>query len=161
MTFAFGIKSLATMAELALPYILSYIIDYVIRPLEGQTDVDTGAVARRIVIWSLLMMLCALVAVAGNITANRMAAKVSKTVAGEIRSDLFKKTMSLSPAQTDFYTVASLESRLTTDTYNIHHFTVIIVRYIFLNGIAHCNSPKTAFVISYHFALKIATKKTQ
>ena len=128
MTFAFGIKSLATMAELALPYILSYIIDYIIRPLEGQTDVDTGAVARRIVIWSLLMMLCALVAVAGNITANRMAAKVSKTVAGEIRSELFKKTMSLSPAQTDFYTVASLESRLTTDTYNIHHFMNVVQR---------------------------------
>ena len=128
MTFAFGIKSLATMAELALPYILSYIIDYIIRPLEGQTDVDTGAVARRIVIWSLLMMLCALVAVVGNITANRMAAKVSKTVAGEIRSELFKKTMSLSPAQTDFYTVASLESRLTTDTYNIHHFMNVVQR---------------------------------
>ncbi len=128
MTFAFSIKSLATMAELALPYILSYIIDYIIRPLEGQTDVDTGAVAKRIVLWSLLMMLCALVAVAGNITANRMAAKVSKTVAGEIRSDLFRKTMSLSPAQTDFYTVASLESRLTTDTYNIHHFMNVVQR---------------------------------
>ena len=46
MTFAFGIKSLATMAELALPYILSYIIDYVIRPLEGQTDVDTWGLFR-------------------------------------------------------------------------------------------------------------------
>lgn len=128
MTFAFSIKSIATMAELALPYILSYIIDYIIRPLEGQTDVDTDSVARHIVLWSLLMMFCALVAVAGNITANRMAAKVSKTVAGEIRGDLFRRTMSLSPARTDHYTVASLESRLTTDTYNIHHFMNVVQR---------------------------------
>lgn len=128
MTFAFGIKSVATMAELALPYILSYIIDYIIRPLEGRSDVDTDAVARQIVLWSLLMMFCALVAVAGNITANRMAAKVSKTVAGEIRGDLFRRTMSLSPARTDHYTVASLESRLTTDTYNIHHFMNVVQR---------------------------------
>ena len=57
-----------------------------------------------------------------------MAAKVSKSVAGEIRSDLFKRTMALSPAQTDHYTVASLESRLTTDTYNIHHFMNVVQR---------------------------------
>ncbi|MBQ3599182.1 MAG: ABC transporter ATP-binding protein [Clostridia bacterium] len=128
MTVSFLVKILATMSELALPYILSYIIDKIIRPLEGQTDVDTAAVIKRIVIWSLFMMLCAAVAVVGNITANRMAAKVSKTVAGEIRSDLFKRTMALSPAQTDAYTVASLESRLTTDTYNIHHFMNVVQR---------------------------------
>lgn len=128
MTVSYTVKILATMAELALPYILSYIIDRIIRPLEGQTDVDTKAVINRIVLWSVLMMFCAAVAVVGNITANRMAAKVSKTVAGEIRSDLFKRTMALSPAQTDHYTVASLESRLTTDTYNIHHFMNVVQR---------------------------------
>lgn len=128
MTFAFTIKSIATMAELTLPYILSYIIDYIIRPLDGQTDIDVSSVTRRIVFWSLLMMVCAFIAVAGNITANRMAAKVSKTVAGEIRGDLFRRTMTLSPAQTDAFTVASLESRLTTDTYNIHHFMNVVQR---------------------------------
>ena len=40
MTVSFLVKILATMSELALPYILSYIIDKIIRPLEGQTDVD-------------------------------------------------------------------------------------------------------------------------
>ncbi len=128
MAFAFSIKTLATMAELTLPYILSYIIDYIIRPLDGQPDVDVSAAVKRIVLFALLMMLCAFIAVAGNITANRMAAKVSKTVAGEIRSDLFRRTVTLSPAQTDAFTVASLESRLTTDTYNIHHFMNVVQR---------------------------------
>ena len=98
MTVSYTVKILATMAELALPYILSYIIDRIIRPLEGQTDINTNAVINRIVLWSVLMMFCAAVAVVGNITANRMAAKVSKSVAGEIRSDLFRRTMALSPA---------------------------------------------------------------
>ena len=78
MVVSYTVKILATMAELALHYILSYIIDYIIRPLEGQTDVDTKAVINRIVLWSVFMMFCAAVAVVGNITANRMAAKVSK-----------------------------------------------------------------------------------
>ncbi|MBR6506534.1 MAG: ABC transporter ATP-binding protein [Clostridia bacterium] len=128
MTVSYTVKILATMAELALPYILSYIIDRIIRPLEGQTDINTNAVINRIVFWSAFMILCAAIAVVGNITANRMAAKVSKSVAGEIRSDLFRRTMALSPAQTDSYTVASLESRLTTDTYNIHHFMNVVQR---------------------------------
>ncbi len=128
MAVSFIIKILATMAELALPYILSYIIDGIIRPLEGMTDVNTAAVTRKIVLFACLMVFCAIVAVAGNITANRKAAWVSKSVAGEIRSDLFRKTMSLSPAQTDYFTVASLESRLTTDTYNIHHFMNVVQR---------------------------------
>ena len=128
MTVSYTVKILATMAELALPYILSYIIDRIIRPLEGQTDINTNAVINRIVLWSAFMILCAAIAVVGNITANRMAAKVSKSVAGEIRSDLFRRTMALSPAQTDSYTVASLESRLTTDTYNIHHFMNVVQR---------------------------------
>lgn len=128
MAFSFSIKIFATVSELALPYILSYIIDYVIRPLEGRTDVNTGEVTKSIVLWSVFMMFCALCAVVGNITANRMAARVSKTVAGEIRSDLFKRTITLSPAQTDSFTVASLESRLTTDTYNIHHFMNVVQR---------------------------------
>ncbi len=128
MTVSYTVKILATMAELALPYILSYIIDRIIRPLEGQTDINTNAVINRIVLWSAFMILCAAIAVVGNITANRMAAKVSKTVAGEIRSDLFRRTMALSPAQTDSYTIASLESRLTTDTYNIHHFMNVVQR---------------------------------
>lgn len=128
MCGSFTVKILATVVELALPYILSHIIDNVIRPIEGQTNVDTAAAGRSILFWACAMIICALLAVVGNVVANRMAAKVSKTVAGEIRNDLFLRTVNLSPAQTDSYTVASLESRLTTDTYNIHNFMNMIQR---------------------------------
>ena len=70
----------------------------------------------------ILMIVCAGLGVLGSVWANRMAAKFARNVAEDVRSDLFRRTMTLSPAQTDAFTVPSLESRLTTDTYNIHNF---------------------------------------
>ena len=39
-----------------------------------------------------------------------------------MRRDLFARTLRLSAAQTDRFTIPSLESRITTDTYNVHSF---------------------------------------
>ncbi len=122
MCLSLSIKVLGTLIELALPYILSHIIQNVIKPLgdEAAPDLKSGAV--RIVLWALAMILCALMGVIGNVTANRMAARTAKDVALAVRHDLFDKTMRLSAAQTDSFTIESLESRLTGDTYNIHNF---------------------------------------
>lgn len=126
MAMLMSVKVLGTLAELALPYILSHIIDGVIGRLGADADVTSAE--KSILLWAGVMVLCAVAAVCLNVSANRMAAKVAKTVAGEIRGDLFRRTVRLSPAQTDRYTVASLESRITTDTYNIHHFLNVIQR---------------------------------
>jgi len=55
-----------------------------------------------------------------NITANRMAAWVSMDVTRRLRGDLYRRTLYLSQAQHDRFTAASLVSRLTNDTYNVH-----------------------------------------
>jgi len=47
---------------------------------------------------------------------------VSCAFAESMRKDLFIKTLRLSAAQTDKFTIPSLESRITTDTYNVHNF---------------------------------------
>ena len=122
MSFTLTIKCFATLIELALPYILSHIIDNVIRPVSKMTDPDIKSVVIEIVIWALIMISCAALGVIGSVWANRMAARFAKDMAQDLRSDLFRRTMTLSPAQTDHFTVPSLESRLTTDTYNIHNF---------------------------------------
>lgn len=126
MVFSLSVKVLGTLIELALPRILAYIIDEVISPVEkiyeGGGTVDMKAKITEIVLWSLGMIACALIAVTANVWANRMAAKIAKNVAQDVRHDLFARTMTLSPAQTDEFTIPSLESRLTTDTYNIHNF---------------------------------------
>ena len=118
MSVGLAIKILGTVVELALPMILSYILGTVIL---------TGDVWQ-IVLFGGLMVFCAGAACVLNIIANRMAARVARNFSEKIRHDLFHKTMRLSARQTDKFTVPSLESRLTTDTYNAHHFVGMMQR---------------------------------
>ena len=118
MAVGLAIKIAGTLVELALPYILSHIIDHV---------VPDGEV-RPILLWGAAMVLCAALALVMNIIANRMASRVAKGGARGIRHDLFAATMRLSGAQTDAFTVPSLEARLTSDTYNLHHYIGMMQR---------------------------------
>lgn len=122
MSFTLTVKCLATLIELALPYILEHIIDGVITPAAKMESPDIKSIVLEICFWALVMIACAALGVTGSVWANRMAARFAKDVAQDLRHDLFRRTMTLSPAQTDHFTVPSLESRLTTDTYNIHNF---------------------------------------
>ncbi|MBE6603338.1 MAG: ABC transporter ATP-binding protein [Ruminococcaceae bacterium] len=119
-TVAFGltIKVFATLFELLLPYILSHILDTVV-PRHSLLD---------ILKWGVAMIAAACCAMIGNVIANRNAAKVAKEASRHIRHDLFEATMHLSSRQTDAFTVPSLESRLTSDTYNVHHFIGMMQR---------------------------------
>ncbi len=121
------IKIAGTLAELTLPYILSTILDDVIPDV-----VETGTGNRQgiytILLWGGLMVLGAVAALLFNIIANRMAARVARDTARSIRHDLFDSTLRLSCAQADAFTVPSLESRLTSDTYNVHHLVGMMQR---------------------------------
>ena len=105
------VKFIATFAELFLPSILSYMVD-VLAPAKD---------IKKMIAFGLLMILCAFVALIGNITANRMAAKTSSRITEKLRHDVYVKTLSLSCRKTDEFTVPTLISRLTSDTYNLHN----------------------------------------
>ncbi len=118
MTLGLSIKMLATLVELVIPYILSHIIDRV---------VPTASVSA-ILLWGFMMIACAAAALVGNTIANRVAAKVARDMTENVRHDLFEKTMRLSCRGADRLTVPSLEARLTSDTYNLHHMVGIMQR---------------------------------
>ena len=118
ITLALSIKTAATLIELAIPYILSHILDNVV-PL--------GSV-KKIIFWGSAMLICAALACVGNIQANRMAAKTARRSTEKIRHTLFEHIMSLSAHQIDEFTIPSLESRLTSDTYHLHHFLGMSMR---------------------------------
>ena len=101
-------KFLGTVVE--LPWMLSYILDNIV-PLK-----DT----KRVLIWGLYMTICAVLALLMNIYANRVAASVARDTTRAVRHDLFKKISYLSCRQIDEFSIPSLESRLTTDTYNVN-----------------------------------------
>lgn len=118
MLIGFSIKFTGTIVELAIPWILSYMIDEII-PLKQVS---------LILIWGGIMLLCAICAVTFNILANRMTSKVARDTTERVRNDLFSKMICLSDRQVDAFTLPSLISRATTDTYNIHQMVGMMQR---------------------------------
>ena len=110
ISFQITIKLGATIIELLLPWMLSHILDNV---------VPTGDI-RQVFYWGGLMIICSAVSLVGNIIPNRMATKTSRDITEKLRHDLFEQVTYLSSKQTDKFTVPSLISRLTADTYNVH-----------------------------------------
>lgn len=104
------IKFTAAICELIIPLLLERIID---------VSVPAGDLSA---IWRQggMMLALAFGAVLCNITANRMAAWVSLEVTRTLRRDVYHRIETLSCAQMDQFSQATLVSRLTNDTYNVH-----------------------------------------
>lgn len=118
MIIGFIIKVSGTFMDLGLPWVLAYILD----------DVIPYKKVSLILWWGLAMILLSIGARSFNIIANRMAARVARNATEKLRHDLFEKILSLSGTQLDHFTVPSLESRMTTDTYNIHNMIGLMQR---------------------------------
>lgn len=118
MSVGLTIKFVGTIMDLLLPWILAYMIDDVV-PLRS---------VPLILWWGGAMLICSVLAVVTNIVANRMASRVARDTTEAIRHDLFSKISYLSCAQIDEFTIPSLESRLTSDTYNIHQMVGMMQR---------------------------------
>ena len=118
MTVGVIIKLIGAFMDLLLPWFLAYMIDTVV-PLESIPS---------ILLWGGVMLICAALALITNIVANRIATRVARDTTETLRQELFEKTLSLSCAQIDRLTIPSLESRLTTDTYNIYQIIGMMQR---------------------------------
>lgn len=112
------IKVSGTLCELGLPYILAYIIDTVI-PLKNIS---------KVLLWGVVMLLLAWAGKRLNIMANRFASAVARDTVRTLRHDLYEKITSLSGSQMDYFTVPSLVSRMTSDTYNVHQIICMMQR---------------------------------
>ncbi len=118
MSAGLTVKFIGTVMDLFIPWILAYLIDEIV-PLNNISH---------IMLWGLMMVACSIVAVITNIIANRTASKVAADVTENIRRDLFKKISYLSCRQIDMFTVPSLVSRLTSDTYNVNRMLGMVQR---------------------------------
>lgn len=112
------LKCIGTVAELLIPYLLTYILEQVIVTME----------ISRVIWYGILMVICSAIACIGNITANRNAAGVTADFSKVMRKELFEKTLYLSARDTDHFTIPSLESRITSDTYNVQNFIGMMQR---------------------------------
>ena len=111
LIFGLTMKVMGTIAELVIPTLLADMLDVV---------VPTGD-RRAIWLQGGLMLLFAGLALAGNILANQNSARVSSRVTQTMRRDLFGRTLRLSQRQVNQIGIPSLETRLTSDSYHVHH----------------------------------------
>ena len=112
------IKFAATICELQIPDLMETMLDEKVPA--GQSS--------QIYLYGLYMVIFAVLALVGNILANRMTAVSSGKITKKIRHDLFEKLENLSSRQMDNLTVSSAESRLTSDTYNVNQLLARVQR---------------------------------
>lgn len=106
------IKLSGTVGELMLPYVLEHLVD----------DVAPEQNVKLILVWGAVMLLLVILVRQANVKANRMAIRVAKSSIYEIRRDLFWKSVNLSGEQLDEFGLPSLNSRMTSDSYNLQSF---------------------------------------
>ena len=114
------LKFIAAMFDLTIPYFLETIID---------KAAPTGQI-NQVLFWGVVMLVCSVLALVTNVTANRMAVRNTSKVTKTLRHDLFAKISHLSARKTDEFTVSSLISRLTTDSYNVNDMLVRVQRIV-------------------------------
>ena len=113
-----AIKFFGTLMDLMIPSLMETMID---------EKAPAGDITQ-IFLYGGGMLLCAILALTGNVAANRMTAISSGKITRAVRHDLFVKLESLSARQMDKLTISSAESRLTSDTYNVNQLLTRIQR---------------------------------
>lgn len=136
-------KFIATMAELSLPLVLGYIIDNVVPKKSVEKMAAAGCV----------MLGAALVAVVCNVVSNRLSARSAGNMTKDLRYDLFKKTTRLKSAQVDGFTMPSLVSRLTSDTYYVNTAVARTLRLGVRAPILLAGGLVFTFILDYKLAL--------
>ncbi|MDE5605242.1 MAG: ABC transporter ATP-binding protein/permease [Eubacterium sp.] len=129
--FAAIVGSLGMVLEascpLYLPKIMGRIIDNGVTPVINGTV--TAADGRAYVLKeAVIMIIVALVAIAGGITCMKLSSDVSQKFAARIRNAMFKKISSFSFKNIDEFSTASLTTRLTNDVTMIQNVTMMILR---------------------------------
>lgn len=114
-------KFLGTLLDLIIPFLLSYILDNVIKTISKENFMP-------IIYYGLLMILASLFAFILSYKANQIASFIGCNCANRVRNDLFSKIETLSLRQIDDISLPSLISRVSSDTYNINQFYNMLLR---------------------------------
>ncbi len=112
------IKFFGSVAELFLPLLLERIM------VKAVPDGDL----KMIILLGAAMVVCSFAALFGNIIANRLSVKASGGMTHDLRYDLFEKISYMKCGQVDEFSVPSLISRLTSDTYYVNQMVARTMR---------------------------------
>ena len=140
---------LEVLVDLALPTIMSIIVNDSI----GAATLQEGlsVVAKN---GGLMMALVILGGLTG-LGAAGFASAASQSFGNDLRRDAFSKVMSLSPEQTDKFTVGSLVTRLTNDITMMQSFVAAALRIFFRSPIMFIGGIVMAIMLNPKFGLII------
>jgi len=148
---------LEVLVDLALPTIMSTIVN---DSLNAATlEEGLSVVAQN----GVLMMLLVILGGMTGLGAAGFASAASQSFGNDLRRDAFSKVMSLSPEQTDQFTVGSLVTRLTNDITMMQSFVAAALRIffrspiMFIGGIimAIMLNPKFGFIVLVSLPLQL------
>lgn len=109
---------LSALAEMGLPTLLARMIDVGVARDERSTILALAAA----------MVILAALGCAGGIISSALSARLSTHLAADLRSQLFHKVQTLSPADTDTFGTASLVTRSTSDVSNVQMFVTMLMQ---------------------------------
>ena len=129
MTIGLILKFSGAITDLLIPYFLAKILDVAL-PEVLEKGLETYTFSDLWPIWkyAIIMLFCALLSITFNIISNYCAAQSSGRITKALRHDLFAKITYLSEKNTDRFSLPTLISRLTSDTYNVNRMLARIQR---------------------------------
>ncbi len=112
------LKFCAAYAELQIPTLMETMLD----------EKAPQGLINEIYLFGGLMILCAVLCLLLNFSANAISSFTAGRITRKVRHDLFAKLQSLSARQMDELTIPSAESRLTSDTYHVNNMLTRVQR---------------------------------
>ena len=112
VAFTILIRLTAILAELLIPYVLEYMID----EIAPRKNIEEVFLAGGVMLGLIIILMVA------NVGSNVLAARTAKMATHTMRKDLFKKSLMLSGKSFDSFTLPSITSRMTSDSYNVQDF---------------------------------------
>ncbi|MGN1061131.1 MAG: ABC transporter ATP-binding protein [Candidatus Coproplasma sp.] len=140
------LKFIGSFSELFLPLLLDYMVDY------GVPSKDVNF----IVVLGVLMFVFSLAALLGNVFANKLVASSSGKMTRDLRQSLFSKITYMSSSGVDKFTVPSLVSRLTSDTYYVNQTVARTLRMGVRAPILLIGGLAFTFILDWRLALVLA-----
>lgn len=137
------LKIIGTFSELFLPVLLDYMVD------EGVPSKDV----KLIVLLGCAMFVCSVMALLGNVFANKLVANSSGKMTKDLRQSLFEKITYMPSSGVDYFTIPSLVSRLTSDTYYVNQTVARTLRMGIRAPILLAGGLIFTFVLDWRLAL--------
>ena len=110
------------VGEAAMEIVIPYLMTFIIGEIE---DLSKGIIAQvditKMIIYSVLMIVCALFALFCGVWGGKLSAKASSGFARNLREDMYNNLQSYSFANIDKFSTASLITRVTTDVNNVQN----------------------------------------